>query len=391
MDIGKGGITIDKLRDDNFHTWKQRIRFVLSIRDLDDYLEDDPPKSTDPEYRTWRSGDKKARALIGLSLSDAHLEQVAHATTAREMWKSICDIYEKHTLLNKLAARRRFYTATMNEGEKVLAFAARIRQLAATLKSMGVKIDDEEMAMGLLNGLPDRFDGLISALDALGDDTKVFTFDFVLSRCEQEEQRHTQRDQDALQKAETAALLASLNKKKELCTHCGKHPDSSKCFFKYPYLAPPNHPARRGLDKAFLSQEVDQSQSQSQSEKDDGNAVCLLGVTSTVEEPNVHYCLNANIIGRALPKGSRSWVIDSGCSSHLTYDRSAFTSYTVIHPKVVDLGANSTAKIVGQGDVTLSIRVKGKLLKCIIKNVKHVPMLRYQLLSVSTMCRARRR
>jgi hypothetical protein len=39
---------------------------------------------------------------------------------------------------------------------------------------MGVKID--QMAMALLNGLPDRFDGLISALDALGNEDNVFTF-----------------------------------------------------------------------------------------------------------------------------------------------------------------------------------------------------------------------
>ena len=63
---------------------------------------------------------------------------------------------------------------------------------------MNVIIDDSEMAMALLNGLPDRFDGLIAALDALGDDYKLFTFDYVLSRSQQEEQRHVQRDSQAL-------------------------------------------------------------------------------------------------------------------------------------------------------------------------------------------------
>ena len=36
--------------------------------------------------------------------------------------------------------------------------------------------------MALHNGLPDKFDGLISALDALEDDERLFTFEFVKSR-----------------------------------------------------------------------------------------------------------------------------------------------------------------------------------------------------------------
>lgn len=43
------------------------------------------------------------------------------------------------------------------------------------------------MATALLNGLPERFDGLISALDALGNDDKLFTFEFATSSCEQED------------------------------------------------------------------------------------------------------------------------------------------------------------------------------------------------------------
>ena len=83
------------------------------------------------------------------------LENVCSCTTVKEMWKTISDVFEKHTLLNKLAARRRFYTAKMHESEGVLEFANSIRQLAVTLKSMKVTIDDEEMAMVMLNCLPE--------------------------------------------------------------------------------------------------------------------------------------------------------------------------------------------------------------------------------------------
>eukprot|EP00171_Calliarthron_tuberculosum_P003752 IDg3752t1 len=102
-----------------------------------------------------------------------------------------CATSSKNTLLNKLAARRNFYTATIAPDESISTFSSRVRQLAATLRSMGVILEESEMAMALLNGLPERFDGLISALDALGNDDKIFTFDFIKSRCVQEEQRHS--------------------------------------------------------------------------------------------------------------------------------------------------------------------------------------------------------
>lgn len=73
--------------------------------------------------------------IIGLTLSDDSLAQVKHATTARNMSEMIYDIFENHTLPNKRVARRRLYTETMCDEEKVLNFATRIRQLAETYRT----------------------------------------------------------------------------------------------------------------------------------------------------------------------------------------------------------------------------------------------------------------
>jgi hypothetical protein len=109
---------------------------------------------------------------------------------------------------------------------------------------MGVEIDDNEMAMALLNGLPDRFDGLISALDALGNEDKIFTFEFVKSRLLQEEQRADMRMQISIVKSEAAALVAhdhsescSSCRKSPKCEHCGMLGHSiDRCWKKHPHL-----------------------------------------------------------------------------------------------------------------------------------------------------------
>ena len=138
---------------------------MLTLKDLEKFLEEDPPVENfamSNEIPQWKK-DKKAQAIIGLTLSDDLLENVREVQTSKEMWLAIKNIFERHALLNKLSTRKKFYTVTMRDSESVLQFSNHIRQLAATLKSMSVSISENEIAMALLNGLPEEYNALISA------------------------------------------------------------------------------------------------------------------------------------------------------------------------------------------------------------------------------------
>ncbi len=207
MESDVSGFKIEKLSDSNYHAWKQKILHLLALKDLEDLIEDDPPADA-ADLPTWAKRDKKAQAVIGLSLSDHLLENVRDVASAKQMWTAIRNVFERHTLLNNRSARRTFYTATMRGDDNILQFANHIQQLASTLKSMGVDMDDSERAMALLNGLPDQYDALISALDALGTEESVIHSDFVKARATQEKQRIAMRSEAALAKSETSALLS---------------------------------------------------------------------------------------------------------------------------------------------------------------------------------------
>ncbi len=138
------------------------------------------------DYRDWKKTDRKAKKIIGFSLSARHLKHVSRVATAKEMWQSTLDLFER-TLLNKLAARRNFCAANTREDKRIIQFVSSLRKHASTLKSMGLEIDDKEMAMAAFNGLPERFDSLICSLDVLGNENDTFTLDFVKSRLLQEE------------------------------------------------------------------------------------------------------------------------------------------------------------------------------------------------------------
>ena len=371
---------IDKLHDGNYHIWKHRVKAILSLKDLDEYIEND--SSTSDIDQTDLRRDKQARAVLTLAMSDVILEQVQHARTAYEMWSLIADVFEKHTLFNKLAVRRQFITASLKDDEKVLEFASRIRRLADTLKSMGVIVEDSEMAMALLNGLPDRFDGLISAIDALCTSEESFTFEFVKSRCTQEEHRQNIRIQESIEKSESQALLAdsSNHDHTDLCVWCGRHKDSDRCFTKYPHLAP-----EWWLSRNNKNEQTNLANVKEQKESAMFSETCLIGRKRTKAAMKSKNLVPLKTYEDAFPNGSHLWFIDSQCTSHMTFDRKVFSSYTKIPKSRVYLGANKSATIIGQGNVTLKLNINGKSVKCLIRDVKHVPSLHYQLLSKSVM------
>ena len=112
MDSDSVSTKIDKLNNNNYHAWKQKIMHLLALKDLDDFIYSDPPAQDSSQFISWTKKDRKASAIIALTLSDELLENVRGIQSTKEMWVSICNIFERHTLLNKLAARRKFYTAT---------------------------------------------------------------------------------------------------------------------------------------------------------------------------------------------------------------------------------------------------------------------------------------
>ena len=77
---------IEMLNNSNYHHWKIRIEHLLILKDLEDFLYDDPPSSetsTTAQVALWRKKDKKAQAVIGLSLSNELLENVRDVTTTK--------------------------------------------------------------------------------------------------------------------------------------------------------------------------------------------------------------------------------------------------------------------------------------------------------------------
>ena len=231
---------VQNLSNSNYYAWKQKMQHILALKDLDVHIEKDPPTEMNA-LSSCKKKDKKARPLIGLSLFDGQLDNVRECQSAKKIRIAIQNVFERHFLLNKLSARRKLYTVSMKETETVLQFSNRISLLSLRPKAMDVNIDEPEMAMALLNCLPDAFHPLIRAFDAIGTEDKTLNFELIKSCVMQEEQPMKIRADKSLLKSETSALFINRQKarRRPNCDNCGKLGHlSSKCLDKYPHLRP---------------------------------------------------------------------------------------------------------------------------------------------------------
>lgn len=58
--------------------------------------------------------------MIQYTLSDEHIKSVRECRKAIEMWQAVSDLFQRRTFLNRLSARRKFYTARVEENERII-------------------------------------------------------------------------------------------------------------------------------------------------------------------------------------------------------------------------------------------------------------------------------
>jgi len=94
---GMGGIKFDNLSETNFHEWRQRIKVVLALRDLDDMIDEDgkPTDAYDRGLSLWKRRDTHASVSIGLALGSKQLEHVPGCKTTVEMWSTLQCVFQR--------------------------------------------------------------------------------------------------------------------------------------------------------------------------------------------------------------------------------------------------------------------------------------------------------
>jgi len=187
--------TVELLGPHNYITWRARMRFHLTAKDLWAAIVGDNPSA---------AISAKALAQIGLYVKPELLSTIERCTTAKEAWDTLQRIYQANTVARKLQLRRELNTIKMATTETLTQYFTRGQDIQDQLRAMGHNVDDTDVAFALLAGLPSTFDTIITVIENGTEENLTPTT--ILPRLVQEEQRRLKTSRPERGSADTALM-----------------------------------------------------------------------------------------------------------------------------------------------------------------------------------------
>ncbi|XP_012575063.2 uncharacterized protein [Cicer arietinum] len=379
----------------------------------------------------WSDDDKKkvgfnakAKNIITSALCAEEFFRVSNCKSAKEMWDILQETHEgttdvKRARVNTLMHEYELFS--MKKEESISDLQTRFTHIVNNLHALGKDVDNEQQIGKIMRCLTREWQPKITAIAESRDLAKMTTatlfgklreHEMELQRLDESEMESrkkkglslkVQANQSKIESDSCSNESSSDNEEPEIgllvkkfkkflkkkdnkfrkpsssktsdnkqitCYECGKTGHiKSECY----KLQNKNKAAKsKGKEpvtktkKAYIAWN-DNDESSASSDEEEAN-MCLMANSDSESEKEV--CLTST---------KHSWYLDSGCSKHMTGDKSKFLSLTLKEGGFVKYGDNNRGKIIGIGDI-------GNESTTVIKNVLYVEGLKHNLLSISQLC-----
>lgn len=327
---------IDLLNKDNYDTWAIQAEAVLIKNKLWKYVEKtiaDNASNDDIE------GDRLAKSELILLIAPSQLKEIKKCTTAKSLWDKLKEIHaskgpaRKATLLKQLIH-------TKLEGDNVREHLNRFMDIVDKLADMEVPINDDLLTIMMLYSLSPEFENFRVAIESR--DTLPKPADLKTKILEESEARH----QTQTEPTSSQALQVTQNAKK--CQVC----KNKNVYFK--------KNSHKICTKCWSNQNKKKKASPQNETSNHVEEVSLLSV-----QPAFTNC---------------NWVLDSGCTSHMTYAREHFTTLKADSSKLSFASKDQSTVIKGRGTVKVVTNEYGTVN---LLETLYVPTLTTNLLSVA--------
>ena len=357
--------SVEKLTSVNYTTWKFKLKHLLIAKELWGYIDDsieEPANEAQPDVKAnYKKKSNQAMSTIVLSVSDELLYLITECVKAKETWNKLKAHFERATLSNKLFLKKQYFRMEMQEGSSMEGHLKHMKELSNKLSAINAAISDEDQVVTLLGSLPESYASLVTALETRAGE---LTLEYVHQALNTEDQRRREQKSPAMVGAsgsdrlnsnpDTALIAGRRNdryhqNKSRTCWECNSNYHIRRdCPMLQTQSGKPNHQAK-------LAEATGQNYSAFLA-SDDNNT------------------------------SNNHWLIDSGATKHMTYDRNSYKEYTSFEtPQQVGLGDGHTLDAVGIGTVEVIIQLSRKQKRtCMMYDVLFVPGLKVNLFSVQS-------
>ena len=279
--------------------------------------------------------DKNSAMLIKSVVGDR--ESGSHA------WSVILSDFASRSVLHQNQIREQLHTAKLREGDDAGQYATKIVSLATQLKECGSIVSDDEVIGALLRGLPESYREF-RMYCSLNPTTLSETA--IRLRTVARERSDRGVTPSPVSNPTAFAVTNKFQKKKQ----------SIKCWRCH----------KPGHVRKDCRVDLNKNRTNENKKSSDNGFVTV-----------------AFAVGSDVPEGC--WVIDSGCSTHMTGSQELFRELTPYKGSVrAASGENLTVD--GRGDVVFASKsVDGRDVQVSLSGVLYVPSLKYNLMSVSCL------
>jgi gag-polypeptide of LTR copia-type/Zinc knuckle len=156
---------VPKLDGNNYHDWKFAISMVLRRAGCWDVLTKDKP-ATRSSGDDWEKKSEEALTYIGLTISQDQYSYIRDSSDGPSAWKALAEIYEKNSRATRISLKRQFYGYQHDDTRPIAEYITGITDLAARLKSIKVKLLDEDIIDVLIFNLHESWGNIAASLTA---------------------------------------------------------------------------------------------------------------------------------------------------------------------------------------------------------------------------------
>lgn len=380
---------IARLTGPNYRPWSVQIRRLLLGQGLwnvvslgieDPVVQDttevqgrvgDDPKALVPTGDRTEVKDARASTIIMGLCAPGALQHILLLSTAKEQWEALEALYAPLGI-QQLSAKVQAFTAYRppERGATVAVVATDLSTLQYEIGAIDpTEKPSDTLKISLLfqaiRALDERFGPLILQLEISGITTD---YSVIVARLTEHERRMGPKE--ALKETVLSARTGGKGPKRTFqgkCYNCGKEGHrKAECRGKKQGTQGTQSPSTGPLATPGGGRGLSP-----------GPGKPIANANSAIEASWMA------LIGPTYSGNDLLWVVDSGCSRHMTFLREAFTEYRVLDaPIQVNTANGACISAIAEGTVLLPVALGGLVRTVTLTGVLHVPKLTGSLISV---------
>ena len=138
---------------------------ILEENDMEGFIEEDIPEPKGEEAKAkHKKSLVKAKRIIEDSIKDHLIPHVSSLKTTKHMFDALSRLYEGKNINRKMTLRTRLKNVKMQDSKSIQSYFTRVSQIRERIEAIGDSVEEAELVMTTMNGLPSPWDPFIKRI-----------------------------------------------------------------------------------------------------------------------------------------------------------------------------------------------------------------------------------